>query len=56
MNKIRILLFLAVLIIPYSAYASICDSGASTVVYINGIFTDEVSAQRDKDLLQKKRE
>ena len=54
MNKIRILLFLAVLIIPYSAYASICDSGASTVVYINGIFTDEVSAQRDKDLLQKK--
>jgi len=54
MKKIIFLLFFIVLItIPVFAFASNCSDNGTTVVFVNGVFSDEASAQVDKDLLKK---
>jgi len=53
MRKITFLIYSILLVLPSFALANTCSSPGVTVVYVNGIFTDNTAAASDKNLLKK---
>jgi len=55
MRIIKFLIISIVLLIaPGLSYANVCDNEGITVVFVNGVFADRLSATNDKDSLRTK--
>lgn len=49
-----VLLFVFVAVVPMAAFAEACKGTGSTVIFVNGILTSRVEAEKDKETLERK--